>query len=537
MGRSCRATAVAICFFAPWLTGCRDVAPGGAGTPELRAALFDTIFARTERRESFSGLKNELLGFDPLDEMRALRDSVVAAATENDLYHALARLSNARRDRHLEVLLVPDGIRPADVAGLAVWGAEASAPRQAPVRVLPDYATSELVYFVGDVAPDRRWPGLPEVGARVVEVNGMPVASWHLAAAPYMRHSTEAGLRWKLAEAMTQATAVFPLELRAEPLRLTVESRDGTQRSLTVPFVDPVELTWTGSSEPRYPDLSVERSTPTYDLLMPDEPVDVPFLVLVWRGFRETMVADVDTLVELAEREGLLGHALIVDVTRSRGGSLGAYALQRLQPRPFRTTFGNLRLSDVIRPFVEEKRAEFAARDVNDGGVPETVDDGTWLMDWLEQEVLPALEAGEEYSGDVPFKLAHAPRDSDGVLDPTPVHFRGPFAVISGPSGGSHLDQLVAIVVDNELGPVVGMPAGGYSNTWEWEEVLRFPGTDQPVIGFMWSIGSTVRPNGEVLEGNPADVDEWVPLTSENVERYYPLLLERTLASVGAAGR
>jgi hypothetical protein len=117
------------------------------------------------------------------------------------------------------------------------------------------------------------------------------------------------------------------------------------------------------------------------------------------------------------------------------------------------------------------------------------------------------------------------------------VHFRGPFAVISGPSGGSHLDQLVAIVVDNDLGPVVGMPAGGYSNTWEWEEVLRFPGTDQPVIGFMWSIGSTVRPNGEVLEGNPADVDEWVPLTSENVERYYPLLLERTLASVGAAGR
>jgi hypothetical protein len=281
----------------------------------------------------------------------------------------------------------------------------------------------------------------------------------------------------------------------------------------------------------------VERSTPTYDLLMPDEPVDLPFLVLVWRGFRETMVADVDTLVELAAREGLLGHALIVDVTRSRGGSLGAYALQRLQPRPFRTTFGNLRLSDVIRPFVEEKRAEFAARDVNDGGVPETVDDGTWLMDWLEQEVLPALEAGEEYSGDVPFKLAHAPRDSDGVLDPTPVHGRGPVAVISGPSGGSHLDQFVAIVVDNELGPVVGMPAGGYSNTWEWEEVLRFPGTDQPAIGFMWSIGSTVRPNGEVLEGNPADVDEWVPLTSENVERYYPLLLERTLASVGAAGR
>ena len=527
-----------MCLALPWLAACGEPGSDGAGTPELRAALFDTILARTERRESFSGLKNELLGFDPLDEMRALRDTVVGAASENDLYYALARLSNARRDRHLEVLLVPGGIQPADVAGLAIWDGEAPLPRQAPVRVFPDYSTNEMVYFVGDVAPDERWPDLPRAGDRIVTINGLPAASWHLSGAPYMRHSTEAGLRWKLAEAMTQATAVFPLELRAEPLRLAVQSADGAVDSLEVPFVDPAELTWTGVAEPHYPGLTLERSTPTYDLLMPaEQPADLPFLVLVWRGFRETMVADVDTLTALAEREGLLDHSVIVDVTRSRGGSLGAHALQRLQPRPFRTTFGNLRLSDVIPAFVEEKRAEFEARDVNDGGVPETVDDGTWLMEWLEEEALPAHEAGEEYSTEVPFKLAHAPRESNGVLDPAPVHFRGAFAVISGPSGGSHLDQFVAIVVDNGLGPVVGMPAGGYSNTWEWQEILHFPGTEQPVVGFMWSIGSTIRPNGEVLEGNPADVDDWVPLTRENVERYYALLLERALAGILSAER
>jgi len=80
------------------------------------------------------------------------------------------------------------------------------------------------------------------------------------------------------------------------------------------------------------------------------------------------------------------------------------------------------------------------------------------------------------------------------------------------------------------LGPVVGMPPGGYSNTWEWEEVLSFPGTDQPVVAFMWNIGHTIRPNGEIAEGNPVAVDEWIPLTSANVQTYYSEMLERVLA-------
>jgi hypothetical protein len=350
-----------------------------------------------------------------------------------------------------------------------------------------------------------------------------------------MRHSTEIGLRWKLAEAMAQATAVFPPSMRSRRLALDVRSADGSESSHTLEYVDPAALTWTGSGDPRYPGLTLERRTPTYDLLLPDDGAD--FLVLVWRGFRETMIEDVDALLELASEEGLLDHAVVVDVTRGRGGSLGPYAIQRLQPGPFKTTFGNLRVSDVIEPFVEEKRAEFAARDVNDGGVPETIDDGSWLLAWLEEDVMGAFTRGDAYTNAVPFKLAHAPRESDGLLRPAEVHFRGPIGIISGPQGGSHLDQFVSIIVDNDLGPVVGMPPGGYSNTWEWEEILTLPGTDRPLVGFMYSIGHSIRPNGEILEGNPAAVDEWIPLTAENVESYYPLLLERVLALMGETDR
>lgn len=514
-----------------------DDSPGSTGTPELRSALFDTIIARTERREAFSPVKNERLGLDPLAAMRALRDEVVSAETDDELYYALARVSHARRDRHLDVNLVPGGLAPSYSAGLEVAGGpDPDPPARAPARVFPDYSdgAGDADYFVGDIATFLADPGaaedgpaLPSIGDRIVSVNGMPVTAWHDSAAAFIQHSTRAGLRWKLAEAMILATAAFPPHLRGDHLALGVRSAAGDEATHQLPFLRAGDLFWNGTGEPSYRGMALALTTDTYDLLVPKD--GRPFLVLIWRGFRDSMVADVDGLMAYAEARGLLDHALVMDVTRSRGGSLGAYAMQRLQPSPFRTTFGNLRISDVTLPFVEDKRRDFAARDINDGGVPETIDDGTWLMEWLEDDVLGALERGDAYSNNVPFKLAHAPRDSDGVLEPAAVHFRGAFGVISGPHGGSHLDQFVSIVVDNGLGPVVGMPPGGYSNTWEWDEVLTFPGTDQPVVEFMWNIGHTIRPNGEIAEGNPADVDEWMPLTPENVTTYYEDMLARVL--------
>ena len=525
----------ALTLAASFAAGCAEPAPGGSGSApgrvgdaSMRAALFDDILARTEGREAFSPLKNESLGLDPLGAMRALRDRVVAADNEVDLFYALAALSAARRDRHLDVLLVPGGLELPDSAGLEISGGEAPEPRQAGVRVFPDYGGEELVYFVGEVAEGVEGP---PVGSRALEVNGMTVEAWHEAAAAYVPHSTEAGLRWKLAEAMTVSSAIFPAALRPDELTLVVAGRDGSEAPHRLAYHEPGELAWSGLSQPRYPGTRNALSTPTYDFLVPESPAG--HVVLVWYGFRETMVPDVDRLVEYAAANDLLDRTLVMDVTRSRGGSLGPYAMQRLQPRPFRTTFGNLRLSDVIQPFIDEKRAEAAESGAMDSGVPEVIDDGTWLLEWLEMDVAPALARGDAYSGAVPFKTAHAPRDSDGILEPGPVHFRGPIAIISGPSGGSHLDQFVSIISDNGLGPVVGMPPGGYSNTWEWEETLTFEPGGEPLVGFMWNIGHTLRPNGEILEGNPVEVDEWIPLTADNVADYYGILLDRALALAG----
>jgi hypothetical protein len=85
------------------------------------------------------------------------------------------------------------------------------------------------------------------------------------------------------------------------------------------------------------------------------------------------------------------------------------------------------------------------------------------------------------------------------------------------------------MVVDNDLAYTIGMPTGGYSNTWEWDEVLTFPISGKPVVEFMWNIGHTIRPNGEILEGNAAQVDKYIPETRENYLNYYDILLDEAI--------
>jgi hypothetical protein len=154
-------------------------------------------------------------------------------------------------------------------------------------------------------------------------------------------------------------------------------------------------------------------------------------------------------------------------------------------------------------------------------------------MDWLREDVREAIINGDEYSNNVPFKLAHLPKDSDGIINPAEKHFSGKAVCFFGPHGGSHLDQFSSIVIDNDLAYTIGMPTGGYSNTWEWSEDLKFPLSGDPVVEFMWNIGHTIRPNGEILEGNPAKVDKYIPEGRDNYLDYYDLLLREAFNYFG----
>ena len=478
------------------------------------ATLFDEIITNTEQREAFSPIKESNIGFSHIEDMRKLRSEFIEARTETDLYYALLKLSNARRDRHLWVGWEDGGLNPPLRASCV----------GAPVHVLPDLSdVNNPTFFVAQNAQGRTSPTAGDV---LVSVNGRSMAEYVDEFTPWIRHSTLAGLYWRMADNLTQMHWNVPPHLYSAQLDLTLERPNGQRYDVSLPY------SYGCFAADSY------HSTAGFDRVM--ERVNFNVLVdhnrrivlLDWRDFeRDDLIQDIPALMQYAQREQILDYDMIIDVSRSGGGSGGAYAIQRLVDEPFRVTFGNVRLSDLGRRLVEY----FAGLEP-DAGVPDVPGwnlSRSWLYEWARTEGLAAINRGDEYTAPVPFKLAHLPRDSDGILQPAPVHFRSDIAIINARVwGGSHLDQFMAMLVDNDLATFIGMPTGGYSNTWEMRETLHLPGSEQPLFRFMWSVGHTIRPNGDILEGNPAQPDIYIPITRDNFQGYHQMLFDRALAEL-----
>lgn len=504
------------------------------GSVADREALYEFLVRSTLEWDAFASLPDHPYhrahpaGIDVTSEMARHRQQLLDADTDEKLWFALWALSNARRDRHLRVELTDGGLVLPDHLSRRV---------EAPVRFEVDFADlDDRFFFVADVAEEIQSLAVgpsPSPGDRLRSVNGRSVHEYVEAMRPYQRYSTENGFWWRLAEEINRTREYVPhQEFYRETLALGMERRDGTCYSVEVPYLEPEDIAWSGHGARRYPGFSPVDAVSgyeTFDLWLPDDR-SVPVLILQWHGFRADLPDAIDALMEYAVANELLDRHVIVDVTFSSGGSRGAYAVQRLQPRPFRTTFGNLKVSEASERWVE-RRIRSLRRDP--ATATETVDGGSWLLDWLESDVRTAIREDQRYTNAVPFKGAHLPKWADGIIDPAPVHFTGGLTVWLSGRGGSHLDQFAAQVVDNELAHVMGMPAGGFSNTWQTTEVLRFPTTGQPIVRYQWSLGHSLRPNGEILQYNPAQPHEYIPHTRDNHSDYHAMLLERTLDRLG----
>lgn len=496
-----------------------------------REALFTYIVDKTMERTAFSPFKDIEATYRARAE--ALKEELLNADTDQKLYYALRKLSNARTDRHLEVEPVEGGI---------------SIPRftfQAPIAFATDYGDpGHYTLFVSDY--DRRVAELasgspPDIGDVLVAVNGTPIDTYVGMMTPYCRYSTRNKLWWELATFISRKASAFGPELYEEQATYQLAKADGRVYTIELPYLKPEEVQWAGYSQKKYPGFEKAFETPAYSLYLPTG--DQRAILLDWNGFVGSARDDTDRLIAYAKEHDLLDHDIIFDATSSGGGSQGAYVLSRLSPRPFKTTFGNIRISDITEGLVAELKkgndlegGSLAAGDAARGARQEDVQSYKWLVDWLDTDVARAVRDKRAYSSSAPFKLTHLPKDSDGIMQPAEVHFRGQLVVILGPSGGSHLDQFVAMVVDNRLGYVIGVPAAGHSNTWEWTEVLHYPISGKPVASYMWNVGHTIRPNGEVLEGNPAQVDERAAVTRESYRSYYGDVVGRALEHLKTTG-
>lgn len=483
-------------------------------TAEDRVALYDYLVAATLRRHAFSELKTAKYNLDFERDAAPLKEDFRNAATDLDLFRAIARLSGLRQDYHMKVTPIP--------GGLAVDPMEYSSG----IEFAPDFEKlDERVFCVQRVAYDVGSDPLPQIGDVLVAINGLSPAEFDQQVGPYLLFSTTNGRAWAFARALGTQPGWWPTFHNAteslDPLRdnlefvYTLRKADGTEYEVTLPGLQADAVNWPQQPSRNFPGFNLSLSLPSFDLYRPANGQNI--VAFDWKDFeKDHLTDDLSQLVAYASGNDLFGHDVIVDFTRSSGGSDGVLALQVLVGKPFKTTYGDLRISDVLDPFIASR--EKSPR----------------LREWLLGDVRAAEARGDAYTAPVPFKLRHLPADSDGMFQPAPQHFTGRLVALFGSAVGSQVDQVAALLIDNDACYSIGMPTGGYSNTWEWEEAVQFPTTGQPVVEFIWGMGRTYRPNGEELEANPPEPDEVILLTSDNVADYHDRLLQRAVEYLSA---
>jgi hypothetical protein len=559
---------------------CCTGAGADPGTREDRAALFDYILKATLERTAFEPEKPQDIGAAwgagetvtmaefVRREMLLFRDEMIAADTDEKLYYALTKISNTRWDSHIRgVGLVPGGLAPPSVERGRKTG-----ERHAPIRLRPDYTDREAMFlFVSDFAKDfsRYSPRAPQVGDKVAAVNGRPVGEYVDQLRRYIGRSSHRALWWTVAASLPQKDPrhVSP-SLYQDRLTLELETRSGERYRAVMPYLKNEAIDWAGhddvvggaterrekiQADPLYMATSLQGrvslaryegferlfSRPAFDVYVSKER---GVFVLQGHGFHPgTIVADLDALLAHARAEGALDYSVIYDLTRGGGGDFEEYTLQRLQSQPFKVMFGNLRISDITPALAGQLRKEaleeISARPRSSAVLAQDIaapDNGTYLLDWLDNHLARAIREKQAYSSNVQFKNQFLPVSSDGFLYPAKEHFTGPMVLLTSPQSCSGADQFAAMVIENNLGLSVGMPEGGCSNTWEWEEVLKLPSSGKPVVRFAWTAGHSIGPAGRVTEGGSAQPRVLVPLTRDNHLEYYGILMGHALKYIEA---
>ncbi len=484
-----------------------------------RTAFFDDFVEKTVTRTAWSPIKWKNLGttYEAELEFHNLRAEFANAEDETKLLRALLKLHNIQKDHHLVLEVTADRL--------------SSTTTYAPIRFYPDMSDfSDMYFFVANYSANVAEQGVRR-GDKLIAVNGVPAPEYVRWLDVSVQYSTRpqgffnayGGAGQHPGFLSAKSPLLDPDLFNSDnPVTYTLEDRETDEwRDVTLEYSIPREqqVPWAldpimgGGGTNRgyyaafYRSLGFTRISSDFpeneDGALWVRPED-NLAILEWFDFEDVRnsVADV---IAAAERHGALGYDLIIDATHSSGGGGAPYLVQVLTARPFTPTFGNVRVTD--RAFTESH--------INDHG-PE-------VAAWIRR----GLDAGGDYTTDEPFKLQYP-----AVMQPAETRFSGSKVLLMFPWGGSQLDQFAAIVVDNgETNGIhtLGTTMGGYSNTWEWgERIMDVPGLDEGMF-VEWNIGHTIRPNGEVLEGNGARATEWVPFTRDNAGDYFTGLIERAI--------
>ena len=267
-------------------------------------SLFDWIIFKTEEREAFSEIKEKNMGYSAIENMRKLRAEFVAAETDLELYYALLKLNNARRDRHLRIYPVEDGIK---VPNRRLCDS-------APIHVLPDYSDiRNPTFFVAEVGEEYN---RPRKGDLIVGVNGRSMDEYIEVFTPWIRHSTRHGLYWHMAYELPKRLTTAHPNLYSKELNLTLESPSGQRYEVSLPYQSGCERF---VADIPYPGFRLVDRYENFNVFVSHSRQVV---LLQWLDFEDSLIPESQILVDWAEEEDALDYDLIIDVTDSSGGAV-----------------------------------------------------------------------------------------------------------------------------------------------------------------------------------------------------------------------
>ena len=461
-------------------------------TAEGRAQLFEELLQKSRDREAWSPHKT-INGYEAFaTAAEKFRQQFRDADTDQKLARAIYLLSNLRQDAHLTIRKVSGGLSFAK--GVAY----------APIRFTPDFSGAIHDYFVSDTASNVSLSTPVEITDQLLAVNGIPIQRYISQLRPYMIHSTENNLRWKLARYLSVNYALIdPSLYNGDTVSYLLKKPDGRQYTVKTQYQVGKKMKWQGNGRPTFEGFQKVMQRQNFNLYVGRDEQQI--VLIDWRDLEWKLRSDLKALMRYAKRHDLLDHDVIFYAPFSSGGRGSPRVVRRLTGKSFKTTFGNLRISDLTTRFGNSRKGK--------------------IKKWVQK----AVNNGANYTSNEPFKLRYFRADSPGIMRPAKRHFSGNIVGVFSSLGGSNLDQMFAMIVDNQLMPTIGYPTGGYSNTWELSEIIKCPDSGEKLVKYYWNVGHTIRPNGEVLEGNPAMPDELIPVTRENYPHYWEGLIERAL--------
>jgi len=473
------------------------------------AQLYDCLYHSILRREAFSPVKDARLGLNFAQDALPLRQEFIDADTDLELMQAIVHLSALREDTHMKIIDKPNNY----------FGSS----RSVPIRFLPEFGTNNHTFFVANfdasLKSDKDLVNYSNLrkGDLLISVNDIPIAKYTEILSKHLGHSAENKFLWEAAENLHKKRKRLSLNLYTDDgfVKYTLQKSNGDQYFVSLKY---------GRTDRRlnlnlganylnlgYTKVNLLGITDNFEIYSKPNVILIELKGLSEYDNNKTMSgrerldffeAQLDSIFNWAMTNDRLNNRIILDATQAGGGMGAPLLVQRLAKRPFKTTYGNLRVSDdEVQNYVTNNL-------------------GSRVTRWYQEAVVN----GSAYTTNRPFKLRYNEVNDNGYMPPE-NNFTGQIIGLFSSQSGSNLDQLSAMLHDNNiLCHSFGYPTGGFSNTWEFEDEI-IDDNGKKYCSFEWNIGHTIRPNGQILEGNPANVIEQVDLTRNNFEKYWDILV------------